>query len=164
MEKRSFVNQSAIINISLALIGVVALLASFDIPRDPDGRLGARVFPLIAAGSLVLLGTIGFLADLKPAAKTGNEDEESKNNLVQIFLLLVLSIFYIWLISKLGYLISTAITAPLILMLFGVYKRPFILIIAAIACPLIYHAIFFIGLGVYPPFGEWFDLLDVFRK
>jgi putative tricarboxylic transport membrane protein len=47
--------------------------------------------------------------------------------------------------------------------LFGI-RNPLSLLIAAIVCPAVYHAIFFMGLGVYPPYGEWFDLLDLFQK
>ncbi len=161
MEKRSFLNQSTVTSIVLALVGAGAMMASIDIPRDPDGGLGARVFPMMSSGALILLGSIGFLAGLKPIAT--REEKTNYKLLAQIAVLLVLSLFYVWIISKLGYLISTALVAPLILMLFG-YRKPVGLLIAAIVCPVCYHAVFFMGLGVYPPYGEWFDLLDVFQK
>ncbi len=161
MENRLFLNQSTVTSIALLLIGVGAMLASFDIPRDPDGGLGARVFPMMSSGALILLGTIGFLAGLKPVAT--REEKTGKKLLVQIAAVLALSLFYVWIISKLGYLISTALVAPLILMLFGI-RNPLGLVIAAVVCPAIYHGIFFMGLGVYPPYGEWFDLLDLFQK
>jgi len=161
MESRSFFNQTTVTSIVLALIGAGAMLATFDIPRDPDGGLGARVFPMMSSGALILLGTIGFLAGLKSIA--AREETTGKKLLVQIAAVLALSLFYVWIIGKLGYLISTALVAPLILMLFGV-RNPLGLLIAAIVCPAVYHAIFFMGLGVFPPYGEWFDLLDLFQK
>ena len=46
--------------------------------------------------------------------------------------------------------------------LFGM-RSPLWLLVTAIICPAIYHLIFFVLLGVFPPFGEWFDLLDVLQ-
>jgi len=161
MENRSFLNQSTVTSIALALIGAGAMVASIDIPRDPDGDLGARVFPMMSSGALILLGTIGFLAGLKPVAI--RKEKAGNKLLAQIAAVLALSLFYVWIIGKLGYLISTALVAPLILMLFGI-RNPIGLVIAAIVCPAVYHAIFFMGLGVFPPYGEWFDLLDLFQK
>ncbi len=161
MEKRSSLNQKTTPFLAIVLIGAGAMLASFDIPRDPDGGLGARVFPMISSGALALLGFFGFLTELKPVAAAG--EKTGKKLLAQIAALLALSLFYVWIISKLGRLISTAIVAPLILMLFGI-RNPLGLVIAAVVCPVVYHAVFFMGLGVYPPYGEWFDLLDVFQK
>lgn len=161
MENRSFLNQSKNVCICLALIGSAAMLVTLDIPRDPDGGLGARVFPMMASGALILLGVAGFFTSVK-SVQVGKEDCRGYRS-IQIFLLLALSIAYVWLMSKLGYLISTALAAPIILMLFGI-RNPLGLLVAAIACPAIYHAIFFVGLGVFPPLGEWFDLLDLFRQ
>ena len=161
MEKRSFLNQSTVTYIALALIGAGAMVASIDIPRDMDGSLGARVFPMMSSGALILLGTIGFLAGLKPVAL--RKEKAGNKLLAQIAVLLALSLFYVWIISKLGYLISTALVAPLILLLFGI-RNPLGLVIAAVVCPAIYHGIFFMGLSVFPPYGEWFDLLYLFQK
>ena len=161
MEKQSFLNQSTVTSIALALIGAGAMLASIDIPRDPDGGLGARVFPMMSSGALILLGTIGFLTGLKSG--TARKEKTDSKLLARIAAVLALSLFYVWIIGKLGYLIGTALVAPSILMLFGI-RNPLGLLTAAIVCPAVYHAIFFLGLGVYPPYGEWFDLLDVFQK
>ncbi len=53
-------------------------------------------------------------------------------------------------------------TAPVVLYIFGVRSR-IGLAISVIVCPLIFHIIFFELLGVFPPYGEVFDLLDWFR-
>lgn len=161
MENRSFLNEATVTSIALALIGAGAMLVTFDIPLDPDGGLGARVFPMISSGALILLGAIGFLTGLKPVAP--RKDRTDSKILVQIAAVLALSLLYVWIIGKLGYLISTALVAPAILMLFGI-RNPLGLLIAAIVCPAVYHAVFFIGLGVFPPYGEWFDLLDLFNN
>lgn len=160
--RSSVINQSTVTSFVLLLIGIGAIVASLDIPRDPDGGLGARVFPLISSGALVLLGALGVLSGLKGFGHD-EQTKEDRRTLLKISALLLLSIFYVWIIGKLGYLIATALVSPLILLLFGV-RNPVGLLIAVIACPAIYHAIFFIALGVYPPYGEWFDLLDFFQQ
>ena len=162
MEKRSVINQSTITSLALLLIGICAMVATMYIPRDPDGSLGARVFPLMSSGALILLGILGIPAGMRePVSK--RKEKEGKKFLLKITSLLALSLFYVWLISKLGYLASTALVSPLILMLFGI-RNPLTLLFAAIVCPAVYHTVFFMGLGVYPPYGEWFDLLDLFQK
>lgn len=158
----SVISQLTVTSLALLLIGICSVVVSLDIPKDPDGGLGARVFPMMSSGALVLLGVLGILSGIKGYS---NERKEKKgeNFFLKITGLLVLSLFYVWIISKLGYLISTALVSPLILLLFGVRNLAGLLI-AAIICPVVYHAVFFIGLGVFPPYGEWFDLLDVIQR
>ena len=158
---RTLLNQSTIIGSILILFGAGALLASFDIPLDPDGQLGARTFPVLAAGVIFILGVIEMISGI--TQDSIDPKESDRKILIQVLLLLGLSLFYVWIMAKIGYLISTAITAPLVLMLFGVRNR-IALVIAAILCPVTYHLLFFVGLGVFPPYGEWFDLLDLLEQ
>ena len=57
-------------------------------------------------------------------------------------------------------MIATAVAAPLALWIFGV-RSVVGLSAAAALCPAVYHMVFFELLGVFPPLGRWFDLLDV---
>ncbi|MCG7522821.1 tripartite tricarboxylate transporter TctB family protein [Ruegeria sp. Ofav3-42] len=154
-------NSSTVIGAGLAIFGLVAVAASMAINPDPDGGWGARIFPLVGSGALVVLGVVECVKGLSSSAPATTPKEEG-SILPRIFSLLVLSLAYVWLMGKLGYLISTGIAAVLVLMIFGV-RNPIGLLIAAIVCPAIYHLIFFVMLGVYPPYGEWFDLLDVIQ-
>lgn len=152
-----FANRSVIIGFTLVTIGLVALIASLGIKLDADGGWGARIFPLTGSSALLVLGALQILEGVvQPPA----DQQPVPNSISRVVVLLVLSIGYVWTMSKLGYLISTAFVAPLIFILFGVRSR-FGLIIAAILCPAVYHLIFFVGLKVFPPLGEWFDLLDL---
>lgn len=151
-------NQSTVIGGILAVFGAAVIVASFQIKPDPDGSWGARIFPLVGSGAVLLLGALEFIKGLRqtiPRSAGGAK-------LPGVMWMLVLSVAYIWLMGKFGYLISTGIAAPLALMLFG-KRHPPGLIAAAILCPAIYHLIFFAGLGVYPPYGEWFDLLNLIQ-
>ncbi|MEM1045194.1 MAG: tripartite tricarboxylate transporter TctB family protein [Pseudomonadota bacterium] len=145
------------IGLVLVLVGAGALLASLQIPLDQYGQWGARIFPLIAGLAILVTG----LAELweGPAIRPGST---GGGHTARVLALLALAIAYVWALSKVGYLISTAVTAPLGLWLFGV-RRPIGLLAAALLCPVAYHLIFFEALGVFPPLGEWIDLLDLIR-
>ncbi len=139
----------------LALLGAGALGASIGVDPDPDGGQGARIFPLISAGALMLLGTL-------EALNVRDDSGDKPDGLVRILLLLLLALGYVFGIGRIGYLAATAIAAPLALMLFG-RNRPLELLAAAVFCPIVYHLLFFVGLGVFPPQGAWFDLQDLWR-
>ncbi|GAB5435273.1 tripartite tricarboxylate transporter TctB family protein [Falsiruegeria mediterranea] len=152
-------NTNTVIGGFMAVFGLAAIVASLDINTDPDGAWGARIFPLVGSVALVVLGVVECVNGLKfppPAAERGAED----NVTGRILALLILSFAYVWLIGKFGYLLSTGLAAIGALMIFGV-RNPVGLLVAAIVCPAIYHLIFFVLLGVFPPYGEWFDPLDI---
>ncbi len=142
---------------ALILLGIGASAASLNISLDQYGRWGARVFPLACSLALVLLG----LMELR-SANAGSRSERMPQSPVAVLTLLCLSIGYVAVMAKFGYLISTAIAAPAALWIFGVRRRAGLLL-AAILCPLVYHLVFFVGLGVFPPYGDWFDLLDLLQ-
>ena len=139
----------------LALIGALALLASLSIDPDPDGGQGARIFPLISAVVLMILGTLETLTAFRTAAgRPGRQ--------LRVLLLLALALAYVFGIGLIGYLVATAIAAPLAFLLFG-RGHPLELLAAGLLCPIVYHLLFFVGLGVFPPDGAWFDLQDLWR-
>ncbi|GGX60805.1 hypothetical protein GCM10007385_32590 [Tateyamaria omphalii] len=144
---------SRAVGVALILVGIGAIVASLSIGLDQFGRWGARYFPLGGSIALFLLGIAEFWG-AKPSQPM------DRHHLPAIGVLLVLSVVYVWSISVIGYLVSTALAAPLALYLFGV-RNPIGLIVAAVLCPAVYHGIFFVALGVFPPLGQWFDLLDV---
>ncbi len=139
----------------MLLFGLAATAASFQIAPDPDGGWGARIFPLVGSLAVVMCGAVECFA--RPTQARTPEHQAT----LRVIALLIVSIAYIWLIGRFGYLLSTAVAAPLALWLFGIRKR-IGLAAAAILCPAIYHLLFFEALGVFPPLGDWFDLLDVF--
>ncbi len=141
------------VGVALILIGIGAFATSMNIGLDQYGRWGARLFPL--GGSIALLG-LG-IAEIWGARPT---PQSNKQHLPAILALLALSLGYVWAISAFGYLISTAFAAPVALYIFGL-RNPLGLGAAAVLCPAIYHGTFFVALGVFPPLGKWFDLLDV---
>lgn len=151
-------NPTTIIGVVLITFSIAALISSFQIKPDPDGGWGARIFPLVGSGSLLLLGAIELFKGMKGELASAVE----KFNLPAVLGMLALALSYVWVMNRFGYLLSTGVAAPIALWLFGVRSRVGLLV-AAIVCPALYHLIFFEGLGVYPPLGRWFDLIDVIR-
>ncbi|MGI9393222.1 MAG: tripartite tricarboxylate transporter TctB family protein [Boseongicola sp.] len=151
-------NSATIVGGVLFLFGLFAGYFSLQIPADADGDTGARTFPLMGAAAVLLMGALetrrGIQGNAPPLALSDRP--------VSIIGLMVVAIAYVWLITKLGYLLSTGIAAPLAMWMFGM-RNPLALLASAILCPAIYHLIFFELLGVFPPYGEWFDLLDILQ-
>lgn len=149
-------SQGVIIAVVLTLFSIAALVASMQIEKDPGGGWGARIFPLLGSGTLLIVGVLELRAALLGRV---SQSEPVKP---PVWLLLALAIGYVWLMSKVGYLFSTALAAPLALWIFGI-RRPLGLLLAAVLCPALYHLVFFELLGVFPPLGEWIDLLDILQ-
>lgn len=144
----------------LVALGAGAVWATFGVRLDPDGGWGARIFPLAGAAALIGCGAVELLSRPTRAEPTGGGSGADAFGAGRVLALMTVAVGYALLMGKVGYLVSTAVAAPLALWLFGVRSR-LGLALAALLCPAIYHGIFFIGLGAFPPYGEWFDLLDV---
>jgi hypothetical protein len=149
-------SQGVVIAAVLVVFSIAALAASLQVEKDPGGGWGARIFPLFASGTLLLVGAL----ELRNALV--GKVPQSKPMSPPIWALLGVALGYLWLIGAVGYLFSTALVAPLALWIFGI-RRPVGLLAAAILCPAIYHLIFFEFLGIFPPLGRWIDLLDILQ-
>ena len=146
------------VGLGLAALGAAAGIAALGIGSGwGAGSWGPRAVPLLAAGALVLAGLAeSRTAGPAPAAGPvqGSGDERPA------WALLVIAVLHVILLGRMGFLISTMLAAPTVFWLFGV--RGFMrLLAAAILLPLALHAVFFRFLGVFPPRGSWFDLLDL---
>ena len=152
------INAAVLIGSAIVTLGVMAMNFALAIAPDPDGTFGARTFPIIGSVALILLGGLEALRGIRGHVEPTTLSEDP----LAVFALLFLSIGYILMVAKLGYLVSTAFAAPVAMWLFGI-RNIVGLLIATIVCPAAYHFIFFEILGVFPPFGEWFDLLDILK-
>ena len=147
--------------VGLVALAVVALVTGNDIRPAQGGGLGPRLFPMGAAAVLLLLGVAQVAMSL--AAPAGSEAEAEKQppgTAARIAALALLAVAYVLALGKIGYFTATALAAPLALVVFGA-TRPATLILAAVLCPLLYHFVFFVGLSVYPPRADWFDLAEI---
>jgi len=149
-------SQGFVIGIVLTTFGIAILIASFQIDKDPGGGWGARIFPMFGSIALLMVGILEL--------RFGLRDTQARPDYIpsNILVLFGLAIGYIFLIGKIGYLLSTGLVAPMVFLVFGV-RNLIGLFASAVLCPVAYHLIFFELLGVFPPYGKWFDLLSVIQ-
>lgn len=175
------VRSSRPVGVATVAAGLAAALGALAIGGWGGDDWGARTVPLIAALTLVTSG-VAILAPARssparsfpparpavssvgapagsPPVPAGDADADDAPAFAPA-MLLALGILYVLAIDRIGYLASTALVAPLAFVLFG-ERRPLVLALAATLVPLALHVVFFRLLGVFPPFGRWFDVLDV---
>ena len=131
------------------------------VPPPPVGETWAGVLPMGAALLLLAAGA-GLAASAVLGRAEGGEGSPFSRDSLAVLGLVAVSLAYHAAIVRFGYELPTAIAAPLALWLFGM-RRPLGLVLAAVLCPAVFHLVFFVGLGVFPPFGEVFDLVDWLR-
>ncbi|MFV1878687.1 tripartite tricarboxylate transporter TctB family protein [Nioella sp.] len=152
-------NNDALVGVALSLIGLVGIWATFQVNSNVDGGSTARLFPF--AGSLALTG-FGLIETIKARPWLRETAPVLDESLWRILLLFGVSLVYVWAISRFGYLLSTSVTAVFVFVIFGI-RNVLGLATVALICPLVYHLVFFEILGVFPPYGLWFDVLDLFQ-
>ncbi|WP_170546006.1 tripartite tricarboxylate transporter TctB family protein [Ruegeria arenilitoris] len=142
----------------LALISLFALWGAWQVPAPSPGDTWAGIVPFSAALALLALSGVMLLgATRQTAGDTGNDQDSGAT--LQIIGLFIIALVYQQSFRWFGYLLPTAIAAPVVLSIFGVRSR-IGLALSVVLCPLIFHLIFFVLLGVFPPYGEVFDLLS----
>ncbi len=161
--------REALAGLAMVAVGLGFFAASFGIDVREQGGIAPRVFPMAGALLIALLGAVQAglgtaSADPEPEDQMAAEegDQGHARDAWHVAGLLALSAAYVIGINYFGYLVSTAAAAPIALYLFGVRSISGFAV-AAVLCPAVYHLVFFVGLGVFPPFGLWFDLLDVIQ-
>lgn len=155
--------KDAVEGLVLLLLSFVALWGAWLVPAPAPGETWAGLVPFIAAIGLLGLSCLLVLDGVRSSA--GGPDLESRDKASgtrQILVLFLIALIYQQSFHWFGYVLPTAIAAPVVLYLFGVRNR-IGLAASVVLCPLVFHIIFFELLGVFPPYGEVFDLLDVIR-
>lgn len=144
--------------IVLLILGLVATLGVWNVPAANDNETWAGIVPFGAGlGLLVISGFM--LLGARQTAICAADTRQDHSATLEILALFAVAVLYQQSIRWFGYILPTAFAAPVVLYMFGV--RSWVGLAASVVlCPLIYHVIFFEILGVFPPFGEVFDLLD----
>ncbi|MCG7519943.1 tripartite tricarboxylate transporter TctB family protein [Ruegeria sp. Ofav3-42] len=142
----------------LALISIIAIWGAWQVPAASPGDTWAGIVPFSASIALLFLSCLLLLGAARQTAD-GTSQEQDNGATLQIIGLFIIALIYQQSFRWFGYLLPTAIAAPIVLYFFGV--RSWIgLAVSVVLCPLIFHLIFFVLLGVFPPYGEVFDLLN----
>ncbi|MEE9333515.1 MAG: tripartite tricarboxylate transporter TctB family protein [Granulosicoccaceae bacterium] len=141
----------------LAFVSALAIWGAIQVPSPTPGETWAGVVPMGAALALLVISIWLTIGGLKVGANAASSASNNKGT-IHVVLLFVISIIYQQSLRWFGYVLPTAIVAPVLLYSFGV--RSWVgLALSIIVCPLAFHLIFFKLLGVFPPVGEVFDLL-----
>ena len=148
--------------IVLALLSLVAIWGAWQVPAASPGDTWAGIVPFAASVTLLALSGLVLMNGLRLVQSRQVVVEERDTGTLDILILFAIALIYKQSFRCFGYVLPTAITAPVVLYIFDVRSR-IGLAISVIVCPLIFHIIFFELLGVFPPYGEVFDLLDCFR-
>ena len=151
----------------LVAIGLLSGGAALSIGGWGEGAWGPRTVPLLAALALVLSGASVTLSPSADSSRpvegepplAGTPDRAPASGEWRVPALLALAVLYVLGVDRAGYLVATAFAAPATFWLFEA-RRPLALVLAALLVPLALHLAFFRVLGVFPPLGRWFDLLD----
>ncbi len=146
----------------LALLSLVAIWGAWQVPAASPGDTWAGIVPFAASVALLALSGLVLMNGRRLVQARQVAVEEGDTGTLDILILFAIALIYQQSFRWFGYVLPTAITAPVVLYIFGVRSR-IGLAISVIVCPLIFHVIFFELLGVFPPYGEVFDLLDWFR-
>ena len=142
----------------LAAISLGAIWGAWQVPAASPGDTWAGIVPFAASVALLGLSILLLAAASRQSAGVAQTTSDNGATL-QIVGLFVIALIYQQSFRWFGYLVPTAIVAPVVLYIFGV--RSWIgLAISVVVCPLVFHIIFFVLLGVFPPYGEVFDLLS----
>lgn len=140
----------------LAGLAVVALWGAWQVPGASPGDTWAGIVPFSAAIGLAILSAFLLLGAMRQPAEGTANDHAATASILGLFLIALL---YQQSFRWFGYLLPTAIVAPVVLYMFSV-RNLLGLALSMVLCPLVFHVIFFELLGVFPPYGEIFDLLD----
>lgn len=141
----------------LALLSTLAIWGALQVPDASPGETWAGIVPFGAAIALGVIAAISLLSALRPADTTAQPSSGSNQGARDVIILFIIAVLYQQSFNWFGYILPTAIVAPLALYMFGV-RSPLGLSLSVVLCPLVFHVIFFMLLGVYPPYGEVFDL------
>ncbi|CUJ97895.1 Tripartite tricarboxylate transporter TctB family protein [Ruegeria denitrificans] len=142
----------------LAAISIFAIWGAWQVPAASLGDTWAGIVPFSASVALLFLSGL-MLAGAARQTASGASHAQDNGATLQIIGLFIIAVIYQQSFRWFGYLLPTALVAPLVLYFFGVRSR-IGLAVSVILCPLVFHLIFFVLLGVYPPYGEVFDLLS----
>ena len=102
------------------------------------------------------------MGSFRKQAAAGEATATPSGGALHVVVLFVVALLYQQSLRWFGYILPTAIAAPVVLSMFGV-RSPTGLALSVVLCPLAFYLIFFVALGVFPPYGEVFDLMQAIR-
>ena len=149
--------------IVLALLSLMAVWGAWQVPAAAPGDTWAGIVPFAAAITLLALSGLMILGGMRVTGGLQDKTEGGDAGILDILILFAVALLYQQSLRWFGYVLPTAVVAPVVFRIFGV--RSWIgLATSVVLCPLAFHVVFFELLGVFPPHGEMFDVLDWLRR
>ncbi len=145
--------------IVLTVLSLIAIWGAWQVPAAGPGDTWAGIVPFGAAVALLVLSSLVLLGGLQAMLRGEGAIPFGNTGTLDILILFAIALLYQQSFRWFGYILPTAIVAPVVLYIFGV-RNPIGLVLSAVICPLVFHVLFFELLGVFPPYGEVFDLGD----
>lgn len=149
---------SLIMSMLVTLLGALYTLATLLLPEARIGIPNApKVFPLFLGASMLAIGALLVVSELRTMPKTEKEREDAKKSLAfgaaekNILLTIVNGLLYAVIFDPLGYVFSTVIFLELELIIFRGKKRWLHSLMISAIFALVAFLLFYTGLGVYLP-------------
>lgn len=149
--------------IALGWLSAIAIIGALQVPDASSGETWAGIVPFGAGIGLAIIAAILFVSALAKDHHSERSSSTDNKGAYSVCVLFLIAVLYQQSFTWFGYLLPTAIVATVALYLFNV-RSPLGLLLSIVVCPAIFHIIFFVLLGVYPPFGEVFDLLSFIQE
>src|SRR5699024_1857570 len=132
-------------------IGIGAIYYTKDFVNNMQGDIGSSVYPIIISIITIILSVLLLISTyIKNMTEEEKKSNYSKENLIRIGLGIVSFIIYFYLITKLGFIISSTIFILLFLLALGIRDwRKYIFI--PVLTPVIIHYIFVIVFKIRLP-------------
>jgi hypothetical protein len=150
MKQRISINSDTFIGLGLAFGGIVLLILEYrtKVKKDFFGALDEKIFseklfPTLTLGFLIIMGTALALISIRAEGRDREKISVYIERTRSVWLVILLSIVYCFLLYLLGYLLSTVVILAALLRVFGL-KKPLHIILPSVLIPL----------GLYLVFGK----------
>ena len=157
-------NAHALVGLALVLIGAGLFVNAQDIHVSPAVvLLGPRLFPMIVAIALVVLGVLTILAALfgsREGTTAEGEPHAPENDWPSFLTALSGPVLFLITVEFLGFAVATALLFAAVARAFG-SRRPILDLGIGILIGLIILVVFSYGLGLMLPMGSVFESLLV---
>lgn len=160
--RTKFITPGTVIFVGLVFLFLARQIATPKFQTAAEALVGPAMVPTVIASLIIALGSlelIGVLREKDPEGRPSEiaDDDEEKSELTlhmiaRIVATAIIGFAYIWLLTATGYIISTAITLPTLLVLFGTSSIRKLAIMTIVGTA-IYYFVFFRLMGLYDPAG-----------
>lgn len=157
-----FLTSGTIIFVGLVFLFLARQIATPKFQTAAEALVGPAMVPTVIASLIISLGGLELIGALRrkdsedqPSEVTGEDEEKSEltfHVIARITATAVIGFAYIWLLTATGYIISTAITLPTLLVLFGTSSIRKLVMMTVVGTA-IYYFVFFRLMGLYDPAG-----------